>query len=153
FWPLHQPARLHHPFRAGVGSRYGERTGSAGLSHRNVALRRDQGFRPRLQGRRDRSDEVLHPRENLFAALVGPRMSKLESATIADGSIHLGWSDPATASFAFFWLRDNCRCAKCRHPGNGQKLYEIVDLPADLAAIEAMVAPDHSVKVLWSDGH
>ncbi len=52
-----------------------------------------------------------------------------------------------------FWLRDNCRCPKCRHPGNGQKLYEIVDLPADLSAIEAMVAPDSSVRVLWSDGH
>jgi gamma-butyrobetaine dioxygenase len=51
------------------------------------------------------------------------------------------------------WLRDNCRCPKCRHPGNGQKLYEITDLPADLTAIEAMVAPDHSVKMLWSDGH
>lgn len=80
-------------------------------------------------------------------------MPKLESATIADGSIHLGWSDPATSSFAFFWLRDNCGCAKCRHPGNGQKLYEIVDLPADLAAREAMVGDDRTLRVTWSDGH
>jgi gamma-butyrobetaine dioxygenase len=63
------------------------------------------------------------------------------------------WSDKSLTHLPNFWLRDNCRCPKCRHPGNGQKLYEIVDLPADLATIEAMAAPDHSVRVLWSDGH
>jgi len=26
------------------------------------------------------------------------------------------------------WLRDNCSCAECRHPGNGQKLFNIGDL-------------------------
>jgi gamma-butyrobetaine dioxygenase len=84
-------------------------------------------------------------------------MPKLESATIADGSIHLGWSGPATTpvttAFAFFWLRDNCRCAKCRHPGNGQKLYEIVDLPADLMVRESAVGDDRTLRVTWSDGH
>ena len=51
------------------------------------------------------------------------------------------------------WLRDNCRCAACRHPGNGQKLYEIVDLPDDLRATAAAVLPDGGLQVRWSDGH
>jgi len=72
---------------------------------------------------------------------------------VHDGGITVRWSDKSPMHLPNFWLRDNCRCTKCRHAGNGQKLYEITDLPADLAAIEAMVAPDHTVKVLWSDGH
>lgn len=74
-------------------------------------------------------------------------------AEVHDGGITLRWSDKSPMHLPNFWLRDNCRCDKCRHPGNGQKLYEIVDLPDDLAAIEAMVAPDHALRVLWSDGH
>jgi gamma-butyrobetaine dioxygenase len=74
-------------------------------------------------------------------------------AEVHDAGITLRWSDKSPMHLPHFWLRDNCNCEKCRHPGNGQKLYEIVDLPEDLAAIEAMVAPDHKLRVLWSDGH
>jgi gamma-butyrobetaine dioxygenase len=74
-------------------------------------------------------------------------------AEVHESGITVRWSDKSPTSLPHFWLRDNCRCAKCRHPGNGQKLYEIIDLPGDLTAIEAMVAPDGTVKVLWSDGH
>ncbi|MFI0977290.1 TauD/TfdA family dioxygenase [Streptomyces sp. NPDC021093] len=31
------------------------------------------------------------------------------------------------------WLRDNCPCSRCRDPRNGQKLFQITDLPAGLA--------------------
>ena len=34
-------------------------------------VRRHQGFRPRLQGRRGRGDEELHQRQDLFAAVAG----------------------------------------------------------------------------------
>lgn len=80
-------------------------------------------------------------------------MVTLENAGIDADSIRLTWSGGTISTFAFFWLRDNCRCAKCRHPGNGQKLYEIVDLPADLAAREATVGADRTLRVIWSDGH
>src|SRR5688500_4260216 len=72
---------------------------------------------------------------------------------VHEGGLTVRWSDKSPMTLPVYWLRDNCRCSKCRHPGNGQKLYEIVDLPADLSVIEGMVAADHSVKVLWSDGH
>ena len=51
------------------------------------------------------------------------------------------------------WLRDNCRCAACRHPGNGQKLYGILDLPARLTVSSAALASDGAWQVVWSDGH
>ena len=52
-----------------------------------------------------------------------------------------------------YWLRDNCRCAQCRHPGNGQKLYTITDLPADLAVRDHRTTLDGTLEVTWSDGH
>lgn len=80
-------------------------------------------------------------------------MGRLESAAIVDGAIRLGWSGGATSVLEAYWLRDNCHCAKCRHPGNGQKLYEIVDLPSGLAAVETGLGSDRALRVTWSDGH
>ncbi|MFD7447988.1 TauD/TfdA family dioxygenase [Kitasatospora sp. NPDC059827] len=51
-----------------------------------------------------------------------------------------------------YWLRDNCPCADCRDPRNGQKLFQIDDLPPDLA-IAASTETDGHLEVLWSDGH
>ncbi len=51
-----------------------------------------------------------------------------------------------------YWLRDLCHCIACRHPGNGQKLYEITDLPAALRVVRAHLADD-KLTVTWSDGH
>ncbi|MFD7827774.1 phosphonate degradation HD-domain oxygenase [Kitasatospora sp. NPDC059803] len=51
-----------------------------------------------------------------------------------------------------YWLRDNCPCAECRDPRNGQKLFQIDDLPQDLA-VAASTETDGGLEVLWSDGH
>ncbi|MEU4116907.1 phosphonate degradation HD-domain oxygenase [Kitasatospora sp. NPDC028055] len=51
-----------------------------------------------------------------------------------------------------YWLRDNCPCVECRDPRNGQKLFQIDDLPAGLA-IAASTELDGRLEVLWSDGH
>ena len=41
------------------------------LPNRNVAIRRNQGQRPRVQGGRRRGDEELHQRQDLLVAVVG----------------------------------------------------------------------------------
>ncbi|MCX5195194.1 TauD/TfdA family dioxygenase [Streptomyces sp. NBC_00249] len=58
------------------------------------------------------------------------------------------------------WLRDNCPCGECRDPRNGQKLFQITDLPTGLAVAEAREVPasgDRSGpgwEVVWEpDGH
>ncbi|MFJ6622286.1 TauD/TfdA family dioxygenase [Kitasatospora sp. NPDC091335] len=51
-----------------------------------------------------------------------------------------------------YWLRDNCPCAECRDPRNGQKLFQIGDLPQGLAIATSTEADGH-LEVLWSDGH
>lgn len=51
-----------------------------------------------------------------------------------------------------YWLRDNCPCPECRDPRNGQKLFQVTDLPDDLAILERD-EQDGRLAVLWSDGH
>ncbi|MGE7435324.1 2-trimethylaminoethylphosphonate dioxygenase [Kitasatospora sp. NPDC001175] len=51
-----------------------------------------------------------------------------------------------------YWLRDNCPCTECRDPRNGQKLFQITDLPGDLAIAE-QAEEDGVLAVRWSDGH
>jgi gamma-butyrobetaine dioxygenase len=51
------------------------------------------------------------------------------------------------------WLRDNCSCAECRHPGNGQKLFNIGDL-AEGISVEEVREDDGKVHVRFApDGH
>ena len=51
------------------------------------------------------------------------------------------------------WLRDNCSCAECRDPHSGQKLFGIVDLPADLAIAGIEESADSIVVTFAPDGH
>ncbi|MFF2352302.1 phosphonate degradation HD-domain oxygenase [Kitasatospora sp. NPDC058115] len=57
-----------------------------------------------------------------------------------------------TTELSPYWLRDNCPCGECRDPRSGQKLFQITDLPDDLA-IAAQAELDGHLEVLWSDGH
>jgi gamma-butyrobetaine dioxygenase len=68
-------------------------------------------------------------------------------------ALELAQEDAATQPLPLYWLRDNCQCTLCRHPGNGQKLYEITDLPSDLGARASGGLADGGLDVLWSDGH
>ncbi|MFC1411997.1 phosphonate degradation HD-domain oxygenase [Streptacidiphilus sp. N1-12] len=64
---------------------------------------------------------------------------------------------PRPSEFAAVWLRDNCACAECRDPGSQQKLFQITDLPTELAlSSETPVDLDGAPgwEVVWSpDGH
>jgi gamma-butyrobetaine dioxygenase len=66
---------------------------------------------------------------------------------------------PNPASLPALWLRDNCGCADCRDPRNGQKLFQITDLPEGLAvATETRLADAADGapgwEVVWApDGH
>ena len=51
------------------------------------------------------------------------------------------------------WLRDNCPCPRCRDPRNGQKLFQITELPTGLA-LDAVRRTADGVEVDWApDGH
>jgi gamma-butyrobetaine dioxygenase len=59
------------------------------------------------------------------------------------------WQKGATSRFPFIWLRDNCRCAKCRDPRNGQRLFDTLDLPADPQPTVAKIDGD-AISIRWA---
>jgi gamma-butyrobetaine dioxygenase len=74
--------------------------------------------------------------------------------TNTGSQVSITWQDGDAAVFPAIWLRDNCRCAQCRHPGNGQRLYEITDLPGSLGIGEIGRQGDDGIRIVWSpDGH
>ncbi len=66
----------------------------------------------------------------------------------------LTWSDGLTQSLYAPWLRDNAQDAATVHPGNGQRLIDISDLPTDPTFRTAELAADGSLAVTFApDGH
>ncbi|SEP48857.1 2-trimethylaminoethylphosphonate dioxygenase [Amycolatopsis saalfeldensis] len=59
----------------------------------------------------------------------------------------------ATPAFPPIWLRDNCPCERCRDPRNGQKLFGITDLPADLTVRDTEATADTITVTFGPDGH
>ncbi len=80
-------------------------------------------------------------------------MTDLNSVRVTDGSLQLQSGQRPAWAISSDWLRDNCRCAACRHPGNGQKLYAIADLPDGLQVHDARIDAAKTLQVRWSDGH
>lgn len=79
-------------------------------------------------------------------------MTALRDAAVEKGQVAVTWPDGRRAGFPFIWLRDNCVCATCRHPGSGQRLLDTLDLPDDIAPRRVELDGGKLV-VAWSDGH
>src|SRR5882757_8006685 len=111
-WPvlrrLHRSPGLHHALRRRVAGRHGQCVGGAGLSHRDVAVRRHQGFGPGLQGGRAGSDEELHQCKDLVAALArlkSPGVIKKSCHSKSRGSDQRGSGDNCLGSTAELTIR------------------------------------------------
>jgi gamma-butyrobetaine dioxygenase len=66
-------------------------------------------------------------------------------------AVRVTWSDGQTHEFAYLWLRDNCRCAECRDPDAGERLFNPIDMPLDLQA--RSVEGGSALRVEWPGGH
>ncbi len=75
-----------------------------------------------------------------------------------DGVV-LGWGATSRQSepwskYHFFWLRDNCMCPQCYHPGTNQRLIDTLAVPLDLKPRRVEVTKKAKVlRVEWDDGH
>ena len=77
----------------------------------------------------------------------------LSDVAIDGQAISLAWPDGLRREFPFAWLRDNCACALCRHPGSGQRLLEPCAIPLDIHPAELRFEHD-CLLVAWApDGH
>ncbi len=54
----------------------------------------------------------------------------IRSIEFENQALTIAWQGGGQSRFAHIWLRDNCRCAKCRDPRNGQRLFDALDIPA-----------------------
>ena len=50
------------------------------------------------------------------------------------------------------WLRDNCPCEECTHPGSGQRIVDTAGIPAQIRPKLVSVGSD-SLVLAWSDDH
>jgi len=75
------------------------------------------------------------------------------AATIEPETVNITWVDGQQSCFHFLWLRDNCACDQCIDSGSHERVYSILDIPADLRAQSATVSDLGGVQVVWSDGH
>jgi gamma-butyrobetaine dioxygenase len=79
-------------------------------------------------------------------------MALVQAAEVTGRRVAVRWREGGGAEFPFLWLRDNCRCAQCRHPGNGQRLLDTLDIPEDIAP-KIVAAKGEALEIGWSDGH
>ena len=64
------------------------------------------------------------------------------------------WSDGLTQPLYAAWLRDNAQDPETVHPGNGQRLIDIADLPEAAGFKSARIETDGSLVVVFApDGH
>jgi gamma-butyrobetaine dioxygenase len=72
----------------------------------------------------------------------------------ADGRwLSLRWLDGEVSRLPAVWLRDNGQDAASRHAGNGQRLFTILDLPADIRIAEALPREGRLDLCFLADGH
>jgi gamma-butyrobetaine dioxygenase len=61
--------------------------------------------------------------------------------------------DNVVAAFPPCWLRDNCPCALCRDPKSNQKLFQLAEIPIDIAIADAHESGDTITVTFSPDGH
>jgi len=65
-------------------------------------------------------------------------------------ALTVNWRTGGESRYPYIWLRDNCRCAKCRDPRNGQRLFDAFDLSPEPHPAEARLV-EGSVVIGWSE--
>ena len=68
-----------------------------------------------------------------------------------DTGLTVAWKAGGESRFPFLWLRDNCRCPRCRDPRNGQRLFDALDLPAEPTPAAASLE-EGDVAISWAGG-
>jgi len=72
-------------------------------------------------------------------------MTLLHSVQHSPGHVHLHWADGVRSRLPAIWMRDNIPAA--RHRADGQKLFDISELPAQVRIRDAAIDADGALRV------
>jgi DUF971 family protein len=78
-------------------------------------------------------------------------MMGLHSVQHTSQQVRLRWADGAESTFAAIWLRDNIPAA--RHRADGQKLFDITELPAQVHIRDAALSAQGGLRVSFEPEH
>lgn len=79
--------------------------------------------------------------------------TRIGCVTPGRGMLTVDWLGGGSDPFHYVWLRDNCPCPRCLHP-SGQRLVDILDLPADAAPRMVTLDEAGALVIRWDpDGH
>ena len=73
----------------------------------------------------------------------------IAQASSNDSSLDIEWGDGHRSVFHHVWLRHNCACASCRHPGTDQNMNLIENIPLDIQPAEFRVTADW-LELAWA---
>jgi len=80
-------------------------------------------------------------------------MTGIREFTFTAGELEIYWEDASHSRLQALWLRDHCQMPSSRDPKNGQRLFDITDIPADTAIRRASLEGDRLVIEFTPDGH
>ena len=66
-------------------------------------------------------------------------------------SLVLTWEDGRASEFHYVWLRDNCRCPRCRSPQTFERVSFTGDIPLDIAPRETTLSSAGRLDIVWND--
>lgn len=67
--------------------------------------------------------------------------------------MRFAWPDGKKCEYTAFQLRENCRCAACRHELTGEKLLDPTQIKPDIKILKAEILGQYALGFLFSDGH
>lgn len=67
-------------------------------------------------------------------------------------SLAVTWSDSHVGDYLYLWLRDNCPCPTCVHEQTKERLFDLLDIPHDIAAESAIVDENGALTMTWAGG-
>ncbi|NKB67312.1 MAG: DUF971 domain-containing protein [Candidatus Latescibacteria bacterium] len=81
-------------------------------------------------------------------------MPAISTCQLLNADLVIRWEDGLKGRYHPLWLRDNCPCVQCRHPGSGQRLLETATIPAATHPAAYRPETDGDLAVDWQpEGH
>jgi len=76
-----------------------------------------------------------------------------EIKKLGDRGMNFVWPDGHESEFDAVTIRENCRCAGCRHELTGKRILQPGSVAADIKILKSEVLGNYALGFVFSDGH